>query len=84
MKKTFTTKLQVNHALEMEMDTARICSQMADNGFPLDKHECVRQINMLDDRIDWVDNAILPFIPPKPKQKGVTIEAPFKMNGDHK
>lgn len=81
--KTFTTKLNVNHALQIELKTAKICYEMEQNGFPLDVEECNRQIAALQERIDWVDKAVLPFIPPKPKQYGTTVTKIFKMNGDY-
>ena len=81
--KCFTTKLRVNDALKIEMKTAFICQGMEMNGFPLDKEECQRQIDALQERIDWVDQAVLPFIPPRPKQKGTTVTKIFKMNGDY-
>src|SRR5690606_8919224 len=56
---------------------------MAVNGFPLDVAETNKQISELQERVDWVDNAILPFIPPTPKQKGVDVTKVFKMNGDY-
>lgn len=81
--KTFTTKLTVNDALKLEIKTAQICREMAENGFPLDVEETNKQISQLQERIDWVDQAVLPFIPPKPKQKGVAVTKVFKMNGDY-
>lgn len=56
---------------------------MAENGFPLDKVECHRQIAELQTRIDWVDSAILPLIPPKPKQVGATVNKVYKINGQY-
>lgn len=56
---------------------------MEQNGFPLDVDECNKQINELQERIDWVDSAILPLIPPKPKQKGTTVTKVYKINGDY-
>jgi len=81
--KTFTTKLTVNDALKLELKVAKICREMADNGFPIDVEECNKQVSQLQERIDWVDAAVLPFIPPKPKQKGVDVTKVFKMNGDY-
>lgn len=65
------------------MKVAQICREMGENGFPLDVKETNKQISQLQERIDWVDNAILPFIPPKPKQKGVTVTKIFLMNGSY-
>lgn len=56
---------------------------MEQNGFPLDVDECNKQISELQERIDWVDSAILPLIPPKPKQDKTTITKVFKLNGDY-
>lgn len=56
---------------------------MEQNGFPLDIDECHKQIAELQERIDWVDSAILPLIPPKPKQSKTTITKVFKINGDY-
>lgn len=56
---------------------------MAQNGFPLDVEETNKQISQLQERIDWVDKAVNPFIMPKPKQKGVDVNKVFKMNGDY-
>lgn len=81
--KCFTTKLNVNDALKIELKTAMICRKMEDNGFPLDKEECQRQIDALQERIDWVDQAVLPFIPPTPKIKGTVVTKIFKMNGEY-
>ena len=65
------------------MKVAQICREMAENGFPLDVKETNKQISQLQERIDWVDSAVLPFIPPKPKKKGVEVTKVFKMNGDY-
>lgn len=65
------------------MKVAQICREMGQNGFPLDVKETNKQISQLQERIDWVDAAVLPFIPPKPKQKGVDVTKVFKMNGDY-
>lgn len=81
--KTFTTKLSLNEALKIEMKTANICYEMEQNGFPLDVEETNRQIVALQERTDWVDSAILPFIPPKPIQKGTVVTKIFKMNGEY-
>lgn len=56
---------------------------MEENGFPLDIDECNKQIEELQERVDWVDKAILPLIPPKPKQSGTTVTKVFKLNGDY-
>lgn len=56
---------------------------MEANGFPLDVTECNKQIDELQERIDWVDEAILPLIPPSPKQDKTTITKVFKINGDY-
>lgn len=56
---------------------------MANNGFPLDLEEANKQIAQLQERVDWVDKAVLPFIPPKPKQKGTVVTKVFKMNGEY-
>jgi DNA polymerase I-like protein with 3'-5' exonuclease and polymerase domains len=56
---------------------------MEDNGFPLDVTECNLQINNLQDRVDWTDHYILPFIPPKPKQLGTTVTKVHKINGEY-
>jgi len=56
---------------------------MENNGFPLDRQECYKQITELQERVDWVDEAILPLIPPKPKQDKTTITKVFKLNGDY-
>lgn len=79
--KTFTTKLTVNDALKLELKVAKICYQMQENGFPLDVAECEKQIRELQERVDWVDHIIHPFIPPKPKIKGTEVTKIFKMNG---
>lgn len=56
---------------------------MANTGFPLNVTECNKQIGQLQERIDWVDEAILPLIPPRPKQDKTTITKVFKINGDY-
>jgi len=53
------------------------------NGFPLDNAECEKQIAQLQERIDWVDQAVHPFIPPTAKQYGTVVTKIFKMNGDY-
>lgn len=60
-----------------------ICWKMEQDGFPLDIDECNDQIEALQERIDWVDAAVLPFIPPKPKQIGTTVTKVYKINGDY-
>lgn len=82
-RKCFQTKLNQNDALKIEMKTAFICQEMEENGFPLDKEECQRQIDALQERIDWVNDAVLPFIPPHPKMKGAPVTKIFKMNGEY-
>lgn len=56
---------------------------MENNGFPLDVTECNKQIGDLQEKIDWVDSAILPLIPPKSVQDKTTITKVFKLNGDY-
>jgi len=84
VRKTFTTQLSFNDSLKIEQRMALAAHQMAVNGFPLDKEECQKQIDALNERIDWVDNAIIPFIPPTPKMFGVEVKEPFKLNGEPK
>lgn len=66
----------------MELAIAGICFEMKQTGFPLDIEECNKQISQLNERIDWVDSVVMPFIPPKPKAYGVTVSKVFKMNGE--
>lgn len=73
----------MNDALKMELKVANICKEMTDNGFPLDVDECNKQIEQLQERVDWVDKAVTSLIPPKPKQYGTTVTKIFKMNGDY-
>ena len=82
-KKCFTTKLNVNDALKIELKTALACQEMMENGFPLDVEETNRQIAALQERVDWVDKAILPFIPPKPVCAGSDVTKLYKINGDY-
>lgn len=56
---------------------------MEANGFPLDQAECHKQIDQLQERVNWVDEAILPLIPPKSMQKGTTVTKVYKINGDY-
>lgn len=56
---------------------------MEQTGFPFDKAEADKQIAQLQERVDWVDSIINPFIPPKPKQLGTTITKVYKINGDY-
>jgi len=81
--KCFTTKLKLNDALKIETKTAKICYQMELNGFPLDLVETNKQIGQLQERVDWVDKAVIALIPPKPVQKGTVVAKIFKMNGDY-
>ena len=60
-----------------------ICIEMENNGFPINVVEANKQIDMLQERVSWVDSVVLPFIPPKPKQKGTTITKVYKINGDY-
>lgn len=82
-KPTFTTKLKPNDALKIELKTASICYDMEQNGFPLDVEETNKQIGQLQERVDWVDTAVIALIPPKPVQYGTTVTKIFKMNGDY-
>lgn len=82
-KKCFTTKLNVNDALKIELKVAAACIEMENNGFPLDKAEANSQCEELNDKIAATEATILPLIPPKPKQKGTTVTKIFKMNGDY-
>lgn len=82
-KPTFTTKLKPNDALKVELKTASICYDMEQNGFPLDVEETNKQIGQLQERVDWVDKAVIALIPPKPVQYGTTVTKIFKMNGDY-
>lgn len=78
-----TNNLNLVSALDLEQKVQMICFEMEQNGFPLDVTECNRQIKMLQERIDWVDSVINPFIPPKPKQVGTTITKVYKINGEY-
>lgn len=80
MKKCFTTKLGVNEGLKVELKVANICKNMH---FPFDTVEAERQLKELDERIDWVDTVVHPFIPPRPKQDKTPITKIYKINGDY-
>lgn len=78
-----TNSLDIVSALKLEHRIQDICLEMEQGGFILDVTECNRQIDMLNERIQWVDQAILPLIPPKPKAFGTTINKVYKINGDY-
>lgn len=80
---TTTNSLDLVSALKLEHKVQDICLEMESAGFILDVAECERQIDMLETRIQWVDQAILPLIPPKPKPVGTTINKVYKINGDY-
>lgn len=70
-------------ALWLEQKVQDICIEMEENGFPLDQDECHKQIAQLQERIDWVDQAILPLIPARPRPSKTTITKVYKINGDY-
>ena len=80
-KNCFKTKLGLNDALKIELKTEKVCYEMEKNGFPLDVAETNKQITQLQERVDWVDKAVVSQIKPKPKQYGTTVTKIFKMNG---
>lgn len=82
-KNCFSTKLGINDALKIELKTEKVCYEMEQNGFPLDVAECNKQITQLQERVDWVETAVVALIPPKPKQSGTVVSKIFKMNGDY-
>lgn len=79
----FTTKMTPSDGLKLELKVTEHCIQMEDNGFPLDVEECNKQITQLQERVDWVDKAVVHLIPPTPKQKGTVVEKLFKLNGSY-
>lgn len=81
--KCFITKLSVNDALRIELKASLGCIDMQNNGFPLDQAETNKQIAALQERVDWVDEAVVALIPPKPKQYGTDVTKVFKMNGEY-
>lgn len=78
-----TNDLDIVSALKLELKIQDICTKMEEDGFPLNKGEAYKQIQALQDRVDWVDKNILPLIPPKSKQVGATITKVYKINGEY-
>jgi hypothetical protein len=69
-------------ALEIEHRSAWIMREQQENGVYFEKEKAQEYVKTLDDLIDQLTEEITKDIPPKPKQKGVSINAPFKKNGE--
>ena len=69
-------------ALTLEHKSAWIMREQQENGVYFEKEKAIEYVNTLDDLINKLTSEITEDIPPKPKQKGVSINAPFKKNGE--
>ena len=70
-------------ALEIEHQVATIISRQARDGVYFDKDAALTLLDKLDQRLLEIDSDLLPELPKTPKQKGVTVNKPFKVNGQH-
>jgi hypothetical protein len=69
-------------SLKLEHKSSLIMRDQQENGVYFEKEKAVEHVNTLDVLINKLTSEITENIPPKPKQKGVTINAPFKKNGE--
>lgn len=69
-------------ALKLEHKSAWIMREQQENGVYFEKEKAEEYIQTLDNLVDKLTEEITQDIPPKPKPKGVTINAPFKKNGE--
>lgn len=69
-------------ALRLEHKSAWIMREQQENGVYFEKEKAIEYTKVLDNLIDSLTEEITSGIPPKPKQKGVTVNAPFKKNGE--
>jgi len=71
-------------SLKIEYTMARIQAQQAITGVVLDTDKCYDLVEILTEEITDIENKILPNVPAKPRQYGVEVSEPFKLDGDYK
>jgi len=69
-------------SLKIENEVSRIISKQELNGVKFDVDRAISVVENLDNLSDTIDDFILPKLPKKAKQKGNTIEEPFKKDGN--
>ena len=70
-------------ALEQEHKSARIMYQQQVNGCYFKKEEATEFVEVLQGIVDDKDEAVLKYAVPAPKQKGTSINKPFKKDGNY-
>jgi hypothetical protein len=73
-----------SQALRYEHRSAMIFREQQENGVYFEKEQAIIYTELLDKLIDKLTIEISSNIPPKPKQHGVSVNEPFKKNGDYK
>lgn len=68
----------------LEHESARIFKEQALNGCYFETEKAIEYVNTLTSIIEKEDGEIAKNIPPKPKQKGVSIAEPFTKTGAYK
>jgi DNA polymerase I-like protein with 3'-5' exonuclease and polymerase domains len=71
-------------ALELEHKSAQIFREQQENGVYFEKEKAQEYVDTLDSVVERITEEVVKSIPPKPKQKGVSIHEPFKKNGEYK
>lgn len=71
-------------ALKIEYTMARLQAKQERHGVVLDEDKCYDLVEKLMKETKEIEDIILPTVPATPKQWGVEVREPFKMNGDYK
>lgn len=69
-------------SIMLEQRARLYANDIENNGFPIDYSKMQGHIDYLTSEIERIEEEIVPTIPQKPKQYGVTVEKPFKKNGE--
>ncbi len=71
-------------AYSIEQDFQRIVSAQAITGVNVDQGKMQSLLDTFNTGVDKIDSQYVPKLPPTIKQKGVTVQEPFKVNGEYK
>jgi len=72
-----------SQAMWNEHESAKIMHIQEENGCYFNTESATNLLEILEDYIGGIEDDILAEVPPTPKQKGVSLNAPFKKNGDY-
>ena len=70
-------------SLKLEYSMARIQSDQEIHGVVLDEDKAYNLVEMLEAEIQAIERKLIPLVPAKPKQVGLPILKPFKLDGDY-